>query len=116
MAPSNTSGQRSATPLDVYTPTYGSFPEPDFGDAETTDSKIQRFGFFAQDQMKMGDRFNVRAGLRQDRVRNTVVGGESTTDWATTGNVGVVYEVPRAGALHELLAVVRPGVWHEHRR
>lgn len=82
------------TPLDVYTPTYGTLPRPVYaGDAVTTESQVQRVGFFAQDQMKVSDRLSVRAGLRQDRVGNTVVDSESTTDWATTGNVGAVYKI-----------------------
>jgi iron complex outermembrane receptor protein len=85
--------QDLATPLDVYSPTYGTFPEPSLGDAAPTDSRIGRFGFFAQDQMRVSDRLSVRAGVRRDRVRNTVTDADTTTDWATTGNVGVVYAV-----------------------
>jgi iron complex outermembrane receptor protein len=81
------------TPLDVYTPVYGSFAEPSLGDAVPVDTAIRRAGLFAQDQMKIAGRLSVRVGVRRDRVSNTVVGEEGTTDWATTGNVGVVYEV-----------------------
>ena len=48
------------------------------GDAAPTDTAIRRVGFFAQDQIKLADRLSVRAGVRRDRVGNTVVGGEGT--------------------------------------
>lgn len=86
----------SGTPLDVYTPTYGSFAEPSLAPSTAaTRNTIGRLGVFAQNQMKVLDRLNVRVGVRQDRVRNTVEGSEGQTDWATTGNVGVVFELRR---------------------
>jgi iron complex outermembrane receptor protein len=90
---SQTTAEDLGTPLDVYSPSYGSLHEPTLGDATPDESRIQRFGFFAQDQMKVHDRLSVRAGIRRDRVRNVITGGDSTTDWATTGNVGVVFEI-----------------------
>lgn len=90
---SQASAEDLGTPLDVYAPVYGTFGEPDLGDTPLTDTEIRRAGFFAQDQMKLAERVSVRAGVRRDRVSNRVVGEDGTTDWATTGNVGVVYEV-----------------------
>jgi iron complex outermembrane receptor protein len=92
-AASQTTAEDLGTPLDVYAPTYGTFDEPVLGGATPTDSRIQRFGFFAQDQMTLTKRFSVRAGIRRDRVRNTVVDSATTTDWATTGNVGAVFQL-----------------------
>jgi iron complex outermembrane recepter protein len=86
-------GEGVANPLNVYTPVYGSYAEPTADGNAPTNTAIRRFGFFAQDQMKVADRLSVRTGIRRDRVSNTVVGGDGTLDWATTGNVGVVYEV-----------------------
>jgi iron complex outermembrane receptor protein len=43
------SAEGPGTPLDVYTPLYGTLPEPSFGDAAIDDTKINRVGFFAQD-------------------------------------------------------------------
>jgi iron complex outermembrane receptor protein len=80
-------------PLDVYAPVYGVFAEPTLGDAAPSENEIRRVGVLAQDQMKFFDRLSLRLGLRRDYVRNAVVDGETATDWATTGNVGVVYEV-----------------------
>jgi iron complex outermembrane receptor protein len=90
---SQTTAEDLGTALDVYSPEYGHFAEPSFGDAVAADTAIRRMGFFAQDQMRVADRLSLRAGVRRDRVTNTVVGSDGTTDWATTGNVGVVYEV-----------------------
>lgn len=83
----------AAAPLDVYTPVYGTVSEPTLEGAAPVDSEIRRVGFFAQDQMKVNGRLSVRTGVRRDRVGNAVIGGERTTEWATTGNVGLVYEL-----------------------
>lgn len=81
------------TPLNVYDPEYGSFAEPTLEDGTRVDNEIRRVGFLVQDQMKFFDRLSVRLGLRRDYVRNAVVDGTVATDWATSGNVGLVYEV-----------------------
>lgn len=82
-----------ATPLNVYSPVYGVFPEPSLGDAPLTENEIRRAGVLIQDQMKIAERLSVRAGLRRDMVRNEVVGTSIEKDWATSANLGVVYEV-----------------------
>jgi iron complex outermembrane receptor protein len=90
-------GQRYAggpgTRLNVYSPVYGRFPEPPLGDARLTENAIRRLGVLVQDQMKFFNRLSLRAGLRRDIVRNAVVGGEVQKDWATTGNVGLLYQL-----------------------
>lgn len=90
---SQASAEGLGTPLDVYSPVYGVVPEPSLNGVVPTENEIRRLGILVQDQMKFFDRLSVRAGLRRDRVRNTVVGSESATDWATSVNLGVVYEV-----------------------
>lgn len=82
----------AATPLNVYDPVYGSFPEPSLGDVTPDKNEIRRVGVLAQDQMKL-DRLSLRLGVRRDRVRNAVRGGATDRDWATSFNVGAVYEV-----------------------
>ncbi len=82
-----------ASPLNVYAPVYGLFPEPHLGAAKPKETSIRHLGFSAQDQMKFSDQLSVRAGVRRDRVRNTVVGGPTSKDAATSVNLGVVYEV-----------------------
>jgi iron complex outermembrane receptor protein len=93
----NNASQRSAelpaTALNVYSPVYGVFDEPSLGDAATTRNEIRRAGVLMQDQMKIAERWNIRAGVRRDMIRNEVVGSEVQKDWATSVNLGVVYEV-----------------------
>ncbi|WP_291082752.1 TonB-dependent siderophore receptor [Hydrogenophaga sp.] len=81
------------TPLNVYDPVYGSFPRPSLGNPTPTETRIKRLGWLVQDQMKFNNGLSVRLGARHDQVRNTVVGGETTRDSATSVNLGVVYEV-----------------------
>lgn len=84
----------SGTPLNVYAPAYGTFAEPMLdASAVPVENTIDRIGLFAQNQMKMFDRLSVRVGVRQDRVSNAVDQVQDQTDWATTGNVGVVYQL-----------------------
>lgn len=90
---SQTSASGTGTPLNVYAPVYGTFARPSITSETPDENEIRRIGIFIQDQMKIAERLNVRAGLRRDVVRNAVIGGELEKDWATSANVGVVYEV-----------------------
>lgn len=83
----------TGTPLNVYDPEYGTFPEPTLEGGTRTDNEIRRVGFLVQDQMKFSDRLSLRLGLRRDYVRNAVVDGEVSRDWATSRNVGIVYKI-----------------------
>lgn len=89
---SQTSATALGTPLNVYAPVYGTFARPSITTEEPVDNEIRRYGVLAQDQIKI-DRLSVRAGLRRDMVRNAVTGSDVEKDWATTGNLGLVYEV-----------------------
>jgi iron complex outermembrane receptor protein len=75
-----------ATPLDVYTPEYGTFPLPtlDFGPAVTNETK--QYGVLIQDQMKIRDKFIVVGSMRFDKARSTGV-----DDSELTKRVGFVY-------------------------
>ena len=94
----------AATPLDVFSPTYGTFPEPAFDalPSTRTASRVRNVGVLLQDQMTFGERLIVVAGVRRDRARtdgdSTPSGGATTAstqaDSATSKNLGVVY---RAG-------------------
>lgn len=90
---SQTSAGGQGTPLNVYAPVYGNFPEPSLNGATPKENNIRRLGLLAQNQMKFFDRVSVRVGVRRDKVRNAVVGGTVSRDWATSANVGVVYEL-----------------------
>lgn len=87
------SAELPATPLNVYSPVYGVFPEPSLGEAALAENEIRRAGVLVQDQMKIAERLSVRAGVRRDMVRNDVVGTSVEKDWATSVNFGVIYEV-----------------------
>ncbi len=80
--------------LNVYDPIYGIVGEPILDDSlPMTRNEITRVGFLAQDQMKLFDQLSLRTGVRRDKVRNVVVDSETQEDWATSINVGLVYEV-----------------------
>lgn len=90
---SKASASGAATPLDVYDPVYGSFDEPELGAAPTTRNHIRRLGVLLQDQFKPTEAVAVRLGLRHDKVRNTVVGGQTERDSANSVNLGATYQV-----------------------
>lgn len=68
--------------------------------APFTDGKIRATGLYVQDDMQFGN-LNVLAGLRHDRVRGsaasmnngTITTGLNRSDSATSGSLGVLYEV-----------------------
>lgn len=89
---SGTSG--AATPLDVYTPVYGTFPLPPRVIGPENKTATNQFGFTVQDQIKVDKRFVFVPGLRYDIARADAVGAGYDTD-ALTGRFGVVYLAPR---------------------
>ncbi len=93
-------GDHPATPLDVYNPVYGTFAFPDYLATSATDNvvDVRNVGVLLQDQIKIGERWVVVAGLRHDRAetdtRSTFEGTETLSggdDSATSKNLGVVY-------------------------
>jgi iron complex outermembrane receptor protein len=79
----------AATPLDVYSPVYGTFPLPALTVDAITDSKARNIGLLVQDQIKFDERFVVVAGLRHDKAKT---GAQS--DSATSKNLGGVFLAP----------------------
>lgn len=86
-------GDGVATPLNVYNPVYGSFPEPPHldADASVTQTWIRQHGVLLQDQIKFDDRWVVVAGLRHDQAKSGGAGTATRSDSATSKNLGVVY-------------------------
>jgi iron complex outermembrane receptor protein len=85
----------AATPLDVYSPVYGSFPLPPLTVSGITDSRAHNLGLLLQDQIKFDDRFVIVAGLRRDRAKMSTEGSTgSQDDSATSKNLGGVYLAP----------------------
>ncbi len=94
-------GDYPATPLDVYSPVYGTFPLPDLAgvDSSLTKTRVRQIGLLAQDQIKFDERWVLVAGLRHDKVKqrtdSTAADGTQNitdaTDSATSKNLGLVY-------------------------
>lgn len=86
----------AATPLDVYTPTYGLFVPPVLTPATSQawasgDTSLDQVGLLLQDQIKLFDRWVVTAALRKDRARTRSNDGSRQHDDALTKTFGVVY-------------------------
>lgn len=88
---------RSAAPLDLYAPIYGSpLGAPSPNDYSGTD-KGQRLGLYAQNQTKLAGKWVALLGARQDWSRSSYApyfsdsGTERQNDRATTARAGLVY-------------------------
>lgn len=82
-----------ATPLDVYAPVYGQWTPPSPvppPDAWVTDPKVRQTGLLLQDQVKLGERWALQAGLRRDEAK-TVSSSERIEVGAWTKNFGAVW-------------------------
>lgn len=84
----------AATPLDLYTPAYGSFALPALVYGPENKTTTNQFGVTVQDQIKIDRRFVFVPGLRYDVARADAAGAGYDTD-ALTGRFGVVYLAPR---------------------
>jgi iron complex outermembrane receptor protein len=82
-----------ATPLDVYTPTYGTFPLPPLEFAAVAPTRTRQLGVVVQDQMKVADRWSVVAGVRRDYAesKNADSPETSTDEAAWSTRAGLVY-------------------------
>lgn len=82
----------AATPLDVYTPTYGTFIPPttiDESVAWHSQPKVQQLGFLVLDRIRW-ERWSFSAGLRHDDAKTTVSENSNRVD-AWTKNLGALY-------------------------
>lgn len=76
-------------PIDVYAPVYGGYA---FGPLTDRPRTTQRqIGLYLQDQMRLGERWILVAGLRHDRVRSGVAGQADENARATTKRFGLMY-------------------------
>lgn len=89
-----------ATPLDVYTPTYGTFPLPALDYEPGAPVRTSQVGFFIQDQIKLTDRWVVLAGLRRASARTEVDDSPDagSDDAAWSKRAGLVFLAPRGWA------------------
>ncbi len=88
----------SAPPLDAFSPAYGSpvpLPTPSLNTRQNT----AQYGLYAQDQVRLWDRWVLVAGARHDWVlsdtRDRIDGdAQRQNDEATTARVGLLYAAP----------------------
>jgi iron complex outermembrane recepter protein len=76
--------------LNLFAPVYGAAPGP-FVPAFDDREQQKRIGLYLQDQVRIGT-LTALAGVRRDDVRSTL-NGERETTGATSGRVGVVWEL-----------------------
>ncbi|OZI61876.1 TonB-dependent siderophore receptor [Bordetella genomosp. 11] len=84
--------------LDVYNPTYGSPIVCPATPRTASDSTIRSLGFYVRDQVQLGERWRVLAGLRRDDASsyatNTLDGTRTDNPSnATTGSAAIMYEL-----------------------
>jgi iron complex outermembrane receptor protein len=91
---------RTLAPLDLYQPQYGAVPGAPAPMAFSDTSQRWQAGLYAQDQIKLGERWVALAGLRHDwsdyrsRPFFTAAPWSAERTDAFTGRVGVVYLAP----------------------
>lgn len=87
----------TVAPLDLYAPVYGSPVVLGATPARSYKTDNQQLGFYAQDHIKIDDRWVVLLGGRYDRFeneqKNRLTGDHATTydDSSFTGRAGLVY-------------------------
>jgi iron complex outermembrane receptor protein len=87
--------------IDLYNPTYGRFTDstPCSGSKTDTTQDIRGTGLYARDHIRIGQQVHVTVGARHDRVttrtfnNTTSVVSSEPKDSATTGMLGILYEV-----------------------
>jgi iron complex outermembrane receptor protein len=84
-------GGYDTRPFDLYAPVYTGFSDsPMTAEPRSRQSQV---GLYAQDQIRLGHWLAV-AGVRQDFVTNDIEGSALQQDRATTGRLGLMYELP----------------------
>jgi iron complex outermembrane recepter protein len=76
-------------PIDIYTPVYGA--QPVFTSEGEGAEESRQLGFYAQDQIKIDDRWIVLLGGRYDKARSEASGADKETSHAFTPRVGLMY-------------------------
>ena len=78
-------------PLNLAAPQYGAAPGAFSLDSDDAEHQ-KRIGLYLQDQVKLGA-LTALAGVRRDEVRSSLRGAGTEKTGATTGRVGLVYEI-----------------------
>ncbi|MEO0827720.1 MAG: TonB-dependent siderophore receptor [Cyanobacteria bacterium J06642_9] len=111
-------------PLDIFNPVYDAFPRPDFEQLPLlSDQRTEttRFGVHLQDQIEFLDNLILLAGLRFDRVEQTLItdptdfgppAAETTqTEDALTPRIGLVYQpIPEVSIYASYSQVFAPSI------
>ncbi len=79
------------TPFDLYAPVYNPVTPPIL--SPDPDVRQRLVGVYAQDQMRLGNWLAV-VGVRHDTFTTELQGSPNTDIHATTGRVGLMYELP----------------------
>ena len=79
--------------LDLFDPVYGKANNlPTMSDiVDKPSSKTYQTGLYIQDSMKIAQQWIVSAALRRDKATTTPENGESESQYATTGRLGLMY-------------------------
>lgn len=81
----------AGTPINAYNPTYGSLAViPSTIDRPFVDT--EQLGFYASDHINWGA-WVLSAALRHDTVKTTLEGSDTAESSATTGHLGVMYQL-----------------------
>lgn len=86
--------------FNIFNPVYGLVSRPDSFDEEapkTGDGRTDSLGIYLQDQIKVGDKFHILAGIRYDTVQQESENFENNTsssqnDDAFSPRLGLVYQ------------------------
>lgn len=78
-------------PINLFDPQYGASPGSFLLASDDTEHQ-RRIGAYLQDQIKYGP-LTTLAGIRRDEARSMLGGADTEKTRATTGRLGVVYEV-----------------------
>ncbi len=79
--------------LDLYNPVYGQVANlpTEVNITDNPASKTYQAGVYLQDNMKIADKWLISVALRRDRATTSPQNGGSTTQYATTGRLGLMY-------------------------
>lgn len=91
--------------LDMYDPAYGATPIPVTSANASYDYEARNWGFYLQDQIALGERWKLLAGLRYDRAKSFEDDffnetQTRTNDDALTWRAGLVYQPSSQVALY----------------
>jgi iron complex outermembrane receptor protein len=76
-------------PIDAFDPVYAGYTPPPL--VQELKNTLTQAGAYLQDQVRLGERWIVVAGLRHDRATNRIEGGGDEDDRATSRRFGLLH-------------------------